>query len=120
MAALLLAHHPLLAGVRTARNEQRVAQLFSLLASSGVRYLGEATREGVGAPDLERVPGLAAAQPMGAAAPASAGLAPAGVMVDGFAPLSAPAPWAVNPAMMQVINPAIIQRMIQLRAAGLI
>jgi subtilisin family serine protease len=120
MAALLLAHHPLLAAARTARNEQRVAQLFSLLASSGVRYLGEATREGVGAPDLERVPSLAAAQPMSAAAPASAGLAPAGVMADGFAPLSAPAPWAVNPAMMQAINPAIIQRMIQLRAAGLI
>ncbi|MGJ0535226.1 S8 family serine peptidase [Methylocystis sp.] len=120
MAALLLAHHPLLAGARTARNEQRVAQLFSLLASSGVRYLGDSTREGVGAPDFERVPSLAATQPMGAAAPAGAGLAPAGAMIDGFAPLSAPAPWAVDPVMMQRVNPAIIQRMMQLRAAGLI
>jgi len=120
MAALLLAHHPLLAGTRTARNEQRVAQLFSLLASSGVRYLGDSTREGVGAPDFERVPSLAATQPMGAAAPAGAGLAPAGAMIDGFAPLSAPAPWAVDPVMMQRVNPAIIQRMMQLRAAGLI
>ena len=112
MAALLLAHHPLLAGARMARNEQRVAQLFSLLASSSVRYLGDSTREGVGAPDFERVQGLAAPQPMGAATPASAGVAPAGWMGDGLAPLAASAPWAVNPAALQ--------RLMQLRAAGLI
>ncbi len=112
MAALLLAHHPLLAGARMARNEQRVAQLFSLLASSSVRYLGNSTREGVGAPDFERVQGLAAPQPMGAATPASAGVAPAGWMGDGLAPLAVSAPWAVNPAALQ--------RLMQLRAAGLI
>ena len=113
MAALLLAHHPLLAGARAARSEQRVAQLFSLLGASSVRFLGDPAREGVGAPDFERVQGLAAAQPMGAASPASAGPALGGFMGgDVFSPLAAQSPWVVNPAMLQ--------RMQQLRAAGLI
>jgi subtilisin len=78
-----------------------------------VRYLGDAAREGVGAPDFERAPGLAAAQPMGAAAPASAGLAPAGWMGDGLAPMS-------RPIAGTFVNPALLQRLTELRAAGLI
>ncbi|MEF3366750.1 S8 family serine peptidase [Methylocystis sp. 9N] len=120
MAALLLAHHPLLQAARAARNEQRVAQLFSLLASSGVRYLGDPTREGVGAPDFERVPGLAAPQPIGAATPASAGPAPMpGWGGNGFAPMGAPIGSVMGPTAWAV-NPAALQRFMQLRAAGLI
>ena len=61
MGALLLAHHPTFRDGNRVRNEQRVAQLFSLLASAGVRMLGDPTREGVGVPDLQRVAGLGAA-----------------------------------------------------------
>lgn len=66
MAALLLAHHPVFRDVARARNEQRVIQLFTLLAQASVRYLGDPTREGHGMPDLQHVAGLvasAAAQP---------------------------------------------------------
>ncbi len=66
LGALLLAHHPLFQSSFRARNEQRVAQLFSLLASAGVRQLGDPTREGAGLPDLQRVAGLV---PAGAGGP---------------------------------------------------
>src|SRR5262249_55471643 len=72
MGALLLAHHPLLHTAQPLRNEQRVLQLFRLLAGSGVRYLGDSTREGTGMPDLTRVPGLVPATPGVAAAAAAA------------------------------------------------
>jgi subtilisin len=59
MGALLLGHHPLLRVGQ--RNEQRVTQLFGLLASAGTRFLGDPTREGAGLPDLQRV-GLSSQQ----------------------------------------------------------
>lgn len=141
MGALLLAHHPLLHS--SARNEQRVAQLFALLASSGVRYLGSSVREGAGVLDLQRVPGLAAgAQPAGVATAASApppAIAPAGVaapwlfanppffvptpgaaqaggQVGGLSPFSSANVQQLGPA----INPALYQNLLQLHAAGLI
>jgi subtilisin family serine protease len=121
MGALLLAHHPLLRAGAAARNEQRVVQLFNLLTNAGVRYLGDPTREGAGLPDLQRVPGFgASAQTAGTMQAASAqpgfgnGLDPFGGFVG-----SPPPGFGINPGNFG-INPAIVQRLVQLRAAGLL
>jgi subtilisin len=129
MGALLLAHHPLLRDGARARNEQRVAQLFALLASASVKYLGDATREGAGLPDLQRA-GLTVAQ-SGSVLTASA--APS--LTTGFQPLEA-APQFASPGLFGNppgqfaatngfvpgfgVDPAIIQRLMQLRSVGLL
>lgn len=127
MGALLLAHHPLLRGA-VARSEQRVAQLFGLLASAGVRYLGDPTREGAGLPDLQRVPGLGVATQAAAGSMQAASAQPGignpfgnsigsaiGNQLGGmFSAASAP------PSPFYGIHPAMIQRLQQLRAAGLL
>lgn len=144
MGALLLAHHPLF-GSRL-RNEQRVAQLFGLLASTGVRFLGDPTREGAGVPDLQRVAGLTATRPGGGVQTASAPVGGAPESIAGqFGPQGNPygqvSPFQVSPFQIspfqispfQVppfaangllpnggINPAILQRLVQLRNVGLL
>jgi subtilisin family serine protease len=134
LGALLLAHHPLLRDSLRTRNEQRVAQLFGMLANSGVRYLGDPTREGAGLPELQRIAGLAAApQPAGAMRPANAPLP--GVVSPTIAPqFGNPAfgiPFNGMPAQAGGllpfgapagfgIDPAVLQRLVQLRAAGLL
>jgi subtilisin len=140
MGALLLAHHPMFRDGNRVRNEQRVAQLFSLLASAAVRMLGDPTREGVGVPDLQRVAGLGAApRPTDTVQTASAPIG--GILGNGpgqlgnFAPASIqfppPAfpgnqlgqfsPLVANPFAPSLgINPAILQSLLQLRSAGLL
>lgn len=147
MGALLLAHHPLFRDGLRARNEQRVAQLFSLIASAAVRQLGDTTREGAGLPDLQRVVGLGATHPAnGGAQVASAqptapalGGAIGNIAGQGMTPMSADirfdprflggqnvmmgriSPFAANGlAPSFVLNPAIVQQLLQLRSAGLI
>jgi subtilisin family serine protease len=141
MGALLLAHHPLFRGGSQSRNEQRVAQLFSLITSGAVRQLGDVTREGAGLPDLQRVFGLSAVRATdGAAQVASAPpMAPAigGLAgnVPGVAPMSADLrfdpriaagqngliPFAASPfGPSLAIHPAILAQLLQLRSAGLI
>jgi len=123
MGALLLAHHPVFRDTARARNEQRVAQLFALLANAGVRYLGDPTREGTGVPDLQRVAGLAAGA---GTASASLGVASAGAPLgDAFgnritfgAPQSPFTGLGINTHL--AVNPAILQGLLQLRSAGLI
>jgi subtilisin len=133
MGALLLAHHPLLRSSVQARNEQRVAQLFALLANTGVRYLGDPTREGAGLPDLQRaglsvapqqgVQTASAAPPPASFQPMSAGpqfgfpafngngpLVAAGGIVPGFNGFNG----------LTGIDPAMFQRLVQLRNAGLL
>jgi subtilisin family serine protease len=137
MGALLLAHHPLLRGSVQARNEQRVAQLFALLANTGVRYLGDPTREGAGLPDLQRA-GLNAA-PQAGVQTASAGPQPSNAIgnigrfqtfdagpqfgAQGF-PGNVPfvAAGGIAPSFngFTNIDPATFQRLVQLRAAGLL
>lgn len=57
LAALVLAHHPLLQqGVFRARNDQRVQALFELIRSSAVPHFADPLRGGAGVPDLLRVP----------------------------------------------------------------
>jgi len=97
MGALLLAHHPTFRDGNRVRNEQRVAQLFSLLASAGVRMLGDPTREGTGVPDLQRVAGLGAApRPTDtvqtASAPIGGILGNSAGQLGNFAPASVPFP----------------------------
>jgi subtilisin len=142
MGALLLAHHPLFRDTPRARNEQRVAQLFALLASGSVRYLGDPTREGAGLPDLQRVPGLASAAPSaGTVQTASAPIAggngaaqfagvtpldagfPFGQQVFRGAPVGQISPFAATGFSQNFapgIDPAILQRLMQLRNAGLL
>jgi hypothetical protein len=140
MGALLLAHHPLLRDGARARGEQRVAQLFALLANAGVRYLGDPTREGAGLPDLQGA-GLAGMaqvanlQPAGAPIGPSLGAGNRGLLSFEAAPQFAAAAFQANPfgnAGAQLgafssgvpagigLNPALIQRLVQLRAAGLL
>ena len=136
MGALLLAHHPLLRDSARIRGEQRVAQLFSLLANSGIRYLGDPTREGAGMPDLQSA-GLAGVTQVASAQPAAASLSPAASAVSPFdaGPQFASAAFQANPFAQPVsafgpfsnglppgfgFNPALIQRLAQLRAAGLL
>lgn len=137
MGALLLAHHPMFAS--RVRNEQRVAQLFGLLASTGTRFFGDPTREGAGVPDLQRVAGLTATRPaeamQSASAPVGGAIGNAGGQLGGFLPFNsgAPAnpfgqvsPFQVSPFTANGlvanggINPAILQRLVQLRNAGLL
>jgi subtilisin family serine protease len=141
MGALLLAHHPTFRDGNRVRNEQRVAQLFSLLASAGVRMLGDPTREGVGVPDLQRVSGLGAApRPTDTVQTASAPIG--GILgnnsagqLGSFAPASVQfplpafqnnqlgqfAPLVANPFAQNVgIHPAVLQSLLQLRSAGLL
>jgi len=141
MGALLLAHHPTFRDGNRVRNEQRVAQLFSLLASAGVRMLGDPTREGTGVPDLQRVAGLGAAPPrptdtvQTASAPIGGILGNGAGQLGNFAPASVPfpmppfqggqmgqfAPLVANPFAPNVgINPALLQSLLQLRSAGLL
>jgi subtilisin len=140
MGALLLAHHPTFRDGNRVRNEQRVAQLFSLLASAGVRMLGDPTREGVGVPDLQRVAGLGAApRPTDtvqtASAPIGGILGNSAGQLGNFAPASVPfpspafqggqlgqfSPLVANPFAPNVgINPAVLQSLLQLRSAGLL
>jgi len=137
MGALLLAHHPLLRDGQLARNEQRVAQLFALLASSCMRFLGDQTREGAGLPDLQRVAGLApqaagtvqtaSAGPLGVVSPATVqqlfGNSLFGIPVNampaataGFPPLGFTNGFQAGLG----IDPAMLQRLVQLRVAGLL
>jgi hypothetical protein len=58
LAALVLAHHPLLQGALKARSEQRVSALFGLLRASAVMTVPDPLRTGAGVPHLQRVPGL--------------------------------------------------------------
>jgi subtilisin family serine protease len=142
MGALLLAHHPLLRDANLPRGEQRVAQLFTILANAGVRFLGDPTREGAGVPDLQMagLAGVAQAAAQPAVAPQAA--APFGVPVQNV-PL-AEAIGSLAPAAFQGnlypqfagpqgqfggfaaspvppgIHPALLQRLAQLRAAGLL
>lgn len=139
MGALLLAHHPLLRDART-RSEQRVAQLFGLLANAGVRYLGDPTREGAGVADLQRagLAGVAQAGVQPASAPSAGPLAAEssapqfnvpqfaaaafqGNPFAGFAPAAAPIGAFPNGGFQAGFgyNPALLQ-LAQLRAAGLI
>jgi subtilisin len=97
MGALLLAHHPTFRDGNRVRNEQRVAQLFSLLASAGVRMLGDPTREGAGVPDLQRVAGLGTApRPSDtvqtASAPIGGILGNSAGQIGNFMPASVPFP----------------------------
>jgi subtilisin family serine protease len=144
MGALLLAHHPVFQNNFRARNEQRVAQLFSMLAGAGVQQLGDATREGTGLPNLQKVIGLGSgtARPgegvQVASAPPTApvlgnavgggqigGLMPPGVIwVDPRAFRGGPgqlAPIQIGPfAANAGINPAVLQELLRLRNAGLV
>jgi hypothetical protein len=133
MGALLLAHHPLLRDGARIRGEQRVAQLFTLLANAGIRYLGDATREGAGVPDLQNA-GLAGVAQAAAMQPAGAPVGPIGAASHGFSPFEAGPqgnPFAQNSAPLGQLfnggvspglglNPALLQRLVQLRAAGLL
>ncbi|WP_315786615.1 MULTISPECIES: S8 family serine peptidase [unclassified Bradyrhizobium] len=119
MGALLLAHHPVFRDAAKARNEQRVSQLFSLLASAGVRYLGDPTREGVGVPDLQRVAGLGTAAQSGNMATASAAPPLGGTVSFGVPYQGSPFANAyLQPA--QMIHPALLQSFLQMRNAGLV
>jgi subtilisin len=138
MGALLLAHHPVFRDAARVRNEQRVVQLFSLLASAGVRFLGDPNREGVGVPDLQKVAGLGSQAPSpGTAQAASASIGPllgnVGTPFGGISPLGAnitfgPQGFRTNLANQMVpfssngfgINPVVLQGLIQMRNAGLI
>jgi subtilisin len=58
LAALVLAHHPLLKeGPFSVRSEQRVNALFELIRASAVPHFADPLRSGAGVPDLSRVPG---------------------------------------------------------------
>jgi subtilisin family serine protease len=141
LGALLLAHHPLLRDGARVRGEQRVAQLFSLLANSGIRYLGDPTREGAGVPDLQSA-GLAGVTQAATLQPAGAPVGlPSGAGANALSPFNAspqfaPPAFQGNPFAQPAstfggfpngglppgigINPALIQRLAQLRAAGLL
>lgn len=57
LAALVLAHHPLLQqGALRARTDQRVQVLLELIRSSAVPHFADPLRGGAGVPDLLRVP----------------------------------------------------------------
>jgi hypothetical protein len=127
------------------RNEQRVTQLFGLLASAGTRFLGDPTREGAGLPDLQRV-GLssqqaaavqAASAPMPGAMVSPASAQPAfgnplvGIPVNGsfgfprngvFTPAGGLVPFGFTNGLPAGFNLdlATMQRLAQLRAAGLL
>jgi subtilisin family serine protease len=58
LAALVLAHHPLLQeGMFRVRSEQRVNALFELIRASAVPHFRDPLRGGAGVPDLSRIPG---------------------------------------------------------------
>jgi subtilisin family serine protease len=58
LAALVLAHHPLLQGEAfRMRSEQRVQVLFELIRASAVPHFPDPLRGGAGVPDLSRIPG---------------------------------------------------------------
>jgi subtilisin len=58
LAALVLAHHPLLQeGPFRVRSEQRVHALFELIRSSAIPRFLDPQRGGAGVPDLARIPG---------------------------------------------------------------
>jgi subtilisin family serine protease len=58
LAALVLAHHPLLQeGSFRVRSEQRVHALFELIRASAVPHFPDPQRGGAGVPDLARIPG---------------------------------------------------------------
>ena len=141
LGALLLAHHPLLRDANQVRGEQRVAQLFAILANAGVRYLGDPTREGAGLPDLQSagLAGVAQASAQPAAAPpgqfaapaqnvpvpdAIGQFAPAAFQGNVFSPSGRPqgqfSPFSASPMPPPGVHPALLQRLAQLRAAGLI
>jgi subtilisin len=57
LAALVLAHHPLLQqGLLRARNAQRVQALIELIRASAVPHFADPLRGGAGVPDLLRIP----------------------------------------------------------------
>ena len=57
LAALVLAHHPLLQeGSFSGRSEQRVQVLFELIRASAVPHFPDPQRGGAGVPDLARIP----------------------------------------------------------------
>jgi subtilisin len=125
MGALLLAHHPIFRGMP--RSAQRVAQLFQLLGASASPYLGDPTREGAGLPDLQQVPGLAAVPPQPSMAPQTlfgpqafgfggplGGLGGVATSPGAFAAMPNGAPFGL------FVNPAAMQALMQLRAAGLV
>jgi subtilisin family serine protease len=134
--ALLLAHHPAFRDAFRVRNEQRVAQLFSLIAAACTRQLGDPTREGAGLPDLPRALGqttsarpadgvqVASAPVMPQVLPGGGGFTPWGGgapfdprALQGIQPGQfASSPFAQNPAL----NAAVLQGLLQLRSAGLL
>jgi subtilisin len=58
LAALVLAHHPLLQeGTFRVRSEQRVHALFELIRASALPHFPDPHRGGAGVPDLSRIPG---------------------------------------------------------------
>ncbi len=57
LAAMVLAHHPLLQqGLLRARNAHRVQALLELIRASAVPHFADPLRGGAGVPDLLRVP----------------------------------------------------------------
>jgi len=111
--------------------------LFALLANTGVRYLGDPTREGAGLPDLQRA-GLNAA-PQAGVQTASAGPQPSNAMGNlgrfqtfdagpqfGSPGFSGNVPFVAAGGIVPSFNgltgidPATFQRLVQLRAAGLL
>jgi subtilisin family serine protease len=61
LAAVVLSHHPLFRGAYRARDEQRVRALFELIVASAAPPVLDLARVGAGLPDLQRMPGLGAA-----------------------------------------------------------
>jgi hypothetical protein len=93
LAALVLAHHPLLQGPLKARNEQRVAALFGLLRACAVPYFPAPLHGGLGVPDLTRVPGLFAAEAAMHRLPGAASLGAAAFAAQPFATGAFAPPW---------------------------
>lgn len=128
MGALLLAHHPMFQGMFRTRNEQRVAQLFSLLSSAGVRQLGDPTREGTGLPDLQRVLAVnAATRPADTGVQIASAPPIAPFQGEGGGQLGQRMPGVLwyDPRVFQGtqntgLDQATVQRILQLRNAGLL
>jgi subtilisin len=66
LAALLLAHHPMLQSINYGgRAEQRVSVLFDMLRVAAIPYAQvDPNRVGAGLPDLQQAPGLSATNPL--------------------------------------------------------
>jgi subtilisin len=133
LAALMLAHHPAFASKQ--RSEARVALLFQLIRASAVPYIADVTRGGSGLPVAQLAPatpvaGVAAHPPTMVQAPVAggvAGLPVGGTFGNAWLPYSQVPVAMQNPALLQnalaasyFANPAALQMLVQMRAAGLI